>query len=166
MNTPVSLPLAIADAKWVSGAERRKASLLFVFSSFVIAISASCGRSQQMPAAPLITFIGAKQVHHRREIVTARIQPALARNEFVQIWVRADDSQWYPCAPAKQDQSSKAWNAVCQFGSDKHPAPEGAQFVLGAFYTANRVNAEYLPDSVWYLLKTQQTQPVIFNQRN
>jgi hypothetical protein len=119
-----------------------------------------------MPAAPLISFSGTGQVHHQRETVTARVQPALGHKDFLQIWVRADDNQWYPCAPAKPDASGGAWNAVCQFGSDRHPAPEGAQFVLGAFYTTNRVNAEYLPDSIWSLLKTQQTRPVVFSRGN
>jgi hypothetical protein len=164
MNTLVSLLLAIA-AGWVRDSERRKTSLLFAFSMFVFAITASCGPPQTSPA-PLITFTGTTQVHHQRETVTAKIRPALARKEFLQIWVRADDNQWYPCAPAKPDPSSGAWNAVCQFGSDQHPAPEGAPFVLGAFYTTNRVNSEYLPDSVWYLLKTEQTKPVIFSRNN
>jgi hypothetical protein len=165
MNTLVSLLLAIA-AEWVRNSERRKASLLFIFSTFVFAIAAACGPPPQTATAPLIAFAGTRQVHHQRETVTAKVQPALARKEFLQIWVRADDNQWYPCAAAKADPSSGAWNAVCQFGSDKHPAPEGAQFVLGAFYTTNRVNSEYLPDSVWYLLKTQQTKPVIFSRSN
>jgi hypothetical protein len=165
MNTLVSLLLAIA-ARWIRDNDRRKTSLLSVFSTFVFAILASCGSPPPTSQAPLITFAGTTQVHHQRETVTAKIQPPLARKEFLQIWVRADDNQWYPCATAKPDPPSGAWNAICQFGSDQHPASEGAQFVLGAFYTTSRVNSEYLPDSIWYLLKTQQTQPVIFSRSN
>ena len=165
MNMLVSLLLAIA-AGWVRDSERRKVPLLSVFSTFVFAILASCGLPPRTSQAPLITFAGTTQVHHQRETVTAKIQPALAGKEFLQIWVRADDNQWYPCAPAKPDTTSQTWKAVCQFGSDQHPAPEGAAFVLGAFYTTNRVNSEYLPDSIWSLLKTQQTKPVIFSRNN
>jgi hypothetical protein len=161
----VSLLLAIA-AGWGRDSERRKVLLLSVCSTFVFAILASCGSPPPTSQAPLITIAGTTQVHHQRETVTAKVQPALARKEFLQIWVRADDKQWYPCAPAKPDPSSQTWNAVCQFGSDQHPAPEGAPFVLGAFYTTNRVNSEYIPDSIWYLLKTQQTKPVIFSRNN
>jgi hypothetical protein len=160
----VSLLLAIAGS--VRDSERRKVLFLSIFSTFVFAILASCGPPSLTSRAPLITFAGTRQVHHQRETVTAKVQPALASKEFLQIWVRADDNQWYPCAPAKPDPTSETWNAVCQFGSDQHPAPEGAQFVLGAFYTTNRVNSEYLPDSVWYLLKTQQTKPVLFSRNN
>jgi len=103
MNTLVSLLLAIA-AGWIRKSERRKASLLFVFSTFVFAIMSSCG-PPQMPTAPLITLAGGEQVHRQRETVSATIQPALAGKELLQIFVRADDNQWYPCAPAKQDLS-------------------------------------------------------------
>jgi hypothetical protein len=122
----------------------------------------SCGQAPQLPVAPTITFLSEKQVYHQRETIRAAVQPALDRKQFLQIWVRADDNQWYPCEPAKLDPSSGAWKAVCQFGSDKHPAADGAKFLLGAFYTADRVNAEYLPDAVWSLLKNQATAPVIF----
>jgi hypothetical protein len=161
----VSFLLALA-ASWVSNSERCKTSFLAGISTIAFVVTTSCGSPPQTTPPPLITFAGTKQVHHQRETVTARVQPALAPKEFLQIWVRADDNQWYQCASAKQDPSSGAWNAICQFGSDKHPAHEGAQFDLGAFYTTNRVNAESLPDSVWSLLKTQQTEPVVFSRSN
>jgi hypothetical protein len=131
----------------------------------VLLILVSCGPSSQLPVARVIAFSSAKQVHHQRETVSAKVQPALDHKEFLQIWVRADDNQWYPCAPAKLDSSSGTWNAMCQFGSDKHPAAEGAKFLLGAFYTGERVDVEYLPDSVWSLLKNQQSAPVVFGPR-
>lgn len=139
-----------------------------VNSLFVVAVLitlVSCGPSAQPPAAPpTVTFSSAAQVHHQRETVSATVQPALEHKEFLQLWVRADDNQWYPCEAAKLDPSAGTWKAVCQFGSDKHPAAEGAKFLLGAFYTAQRVDVEYLPDSLWSLLKNQQTTPVIFSQ--
>jgi hypothetical protein len=144
----------------------RKATLLSITSAIVFAITVSCGSPPQTPAASLITFPGTKLVHHQRETITAQVRPPLAPKEFLQIWVRADDNQWYPCESAKLNPASGAWNAICQFGSDKHPAHEGGQFGLGAFYTTNRVEADSLPDSVWSLLKTQQTAPVIFSRRN
>lgn len=164
----MSLLLDIA-AGWVSASARRKTSiLLLVFALFFFAIWASCGSPSQSHEGTRITFGGTKQVHRQRETVTARVQPALGRKEILQIWVRADDHQWYPCEPGKSDPSSGVWNATCQFGSNKHPAAQGAQFVLGALYTTNRIDVEYLPDSVWYLLKTQQTDPapVVFSRSN
>jgi hypothetical protein len=130
----------------------------------VLAVLVSCGSPSQPAVVPVITFSSTTQVHRQRENVSATVRPVLDRKEFLQIWVRADDNQWYPCAAAKLDSASGAWNAICQFGSDKHPAAEGAKFLLGAFYTVARVNVEYLPDSVWSLLKNQQTAPVIFSQ--
>ncbi len=161
MNMPVSSLTTITTGGLLRNL-RGKDKLALVCFAFVFAIAAACGPSSQMPPAPVITFSSPKQIRHQREAVTAHVEPPLAQKEFLQLWVRAGDNQWYPCDTAKQHPSSGAWNAVCQFGSDKHPAAEGSGFVLGAFYTTNRVNSEYLPDSVWYLLKTQQTQPVVF----
>lgn len=158
--------LAAIAAGSIGHSKRRKSPLLLLVSLIVFAVTSSCGRPPQTPAASLISFSGVKQVHQQRETVSAKVEPALPSQEFLQIWVRADDNQWYPCAPAKHDPSSGSWNAVCQFGSNQHPAAEGARFVLGAFYTSKWVNAEYLPDSVWYLLKTQQTEPVVFSRTN
>jgi hypothetical protein len=142
---------------------RSTASFAALFGALCCVVSVSCG-PEQVNAPPAMVFENAKQVHHQRETVTVKMQSTLAPKEFVQIWIRADDNLWYPCGAAKRDPASGAWKAPCQFGSDKHPAHEGAQFVLGAFYTTNRVDSEYLPDSIWYLLKTQQTQPVVFNR--
>jgi hypothetical protein len=136
--------------------------LLFAITALTFLLS--CGSPPQLPVAPVVTFSSARQVHQQRETVSATVQPPLDQKEFLQIWVRADDNQWYPCAAAKLNASSRTWNAVCQFGSDKHPAAEGAKFLLGAFYARERVNAEYLPDSVWSLLKNQQTTPVTFSR--
>lgn len=160
----MSVLLAIAS-RWIGNHRPREATCLSLFAVFVSVGAVSCGQPPT-PAAPVISFVGPKQVHQQRETVTAKVHPALAHNQILQIWVRADDGEWYPCEGAKQDRSSKDWKAVCQFGSDKHPAADGTQFVLGAFYTTNAVNVEYLPDSVWYLLKTQQTEPVVFRRQH
>jgi hypothetical protein len=138
---------------------------LAVFSTLVFGAMLICRPTPQGPTEPQLS-IEVPDLVHQRQAVTVKAQPPLAPGQVVHIWVKGiDDIRWWPaCDQAVRDRSLSTWTSTCKFGSPKFPAKEKGKFYIGAFFTADKIEDEpSLSDSVWKLLKTQQTVAVTFS---